>query len=119
MAKMMYINSIFVHYNHEDKTWASELTWDSVQKNEERKAQGKIRGDFTGIIETQYFEESLLVAVESVYQLAKSFGISEDSPLGTPRIFYTENDELLRDFPCNKELEALIEAENNRRGWGA
>ncbi|MBP1309254.1 hypothetical protein JOD82_002274 [Paenibacillus sp. 1182] len=114
---MIYINLIYVHYNSEDKTWASELLWDSLQKDQSRKAEGKIKGDFFGAISTHYFEKSLQVAVEAVYQLAKAFGIAESNGFAAPVICYTEEPELLDKFPCSDEIEEMIELENRRRGW--
>lgn len=117
MEYMLYINTIFVHFNSENKEWASELLWNSTQEDSDKRVQGKLRGDFSGTIQQDYFEGSLQSAVDAVLGLAKAFGISEHSPIGTPCIYYTEDDDLLERFPSNVDLEALIQEENKRRGW--
>ncbi|OME55426.1 hypothetical protein BSK59_13185 [Paenibacillus odorifer] len=114
---MIYVNCIFVHYNKEEDKWASKLIWDSLQRDELRKKEGKNRGDFLGVIETQYFESTLQIAVESVVQLAKAFGIADSSPYDNPKIYYTEDEDLLELFPCDENLESYINEENKRRGW--
>lgn len=112
-----WINTIYVHRNDENK-WAAMLTWNSVQDNDLRKKQGYIRGDFLGKIETQYFEETLTKSIDMVLNVAKYMNIDivEDFK---PHVLYTEDEELLKEFPFNEDDLIATKNENIARGWGA
>ncbi|ALS22222.1 hypothetical protein [Paenibacillus naphthalenovorans] len=111
----LWINCIYVHKSEEGK-WAATLIWDSIQKVESRKEQGYVRGDFKGEIQTQYFEDTLTKAVDMVLEVAKYMNITEEV-ISKPKIYYTEDDELLSNFPCSDDDKREIEQENIKRGW--
>ncbi|WP_372011361.1 hypothetical protein NBRC13296_12410 [Paenibacillus chitinolyticus] len=109
---MNYINCIYLHSAKE--TWTGRLVWDSTQENQERKDLGYIRGDISGEIKTQYFEDSISIVIDMLVNQAKSLGIQEHSTM-LPSVLYETNIDVLKDFPSNDHLLKEIELERAPR----
>lgn len=115
MEMYLWINCIYAHKN-EDGKWAATLVWDSKQESELRRHKNFIRGDYKGEIHTQYFEDSLTLAVDKILSIADYMNVKINEDFN-PEIYYTEDDSLLEQFPLSDEIEIEIEAENKRRNW--
>lgn len=75
-----------------------------------------MRGDFSGEVHTQYFEDTLTLSIDKVLDIAKYMNITENENM-KPVICYTEDQELLEQFPASASMLDAIEVENMTRIW--